>query len=184
MLVIDITERKKAEEALKTSEMQFRQLFLTLPVVSRFMRRSMMEKILFSEISMPKAEDELSGKEKRFRAIFDKSFQFTLVLDTNGIVLEMNELCYTVHGPLAEASLGKPFWKAAWWSQFPEVAEKTKLAIQNCQVGKIVHDEVEFIDKDFQIHYGIRIFSPIADENGKLLYISVVGLDISETKES
>ncbi len=131
-----------------------------------------------------KAEDELSGKEKRFRAIFDKSFQFALLLDINGNVLEMNELCYTVHGPLAEASLGKPFWKAAWWSQFPEVAEKTKLAIQNCQVGKIVHDEVEFIDKDFQIHQGIRIFSPIADENGKLLYISVVGLDISERKKA
>ncbi len=131
-----------------------------------------------------KAEDALSGKEKRFRAIFDKSFQFALILDINGIVLEMNELCYTVHGPLAEASLGKPFWEAAWWGQFSEVAEKTKLAIQNCQVGKIVHDEVEFIDKDFQIHYGIRIFSPIADENGKLLYISVVGLDISERKKA
>ena len=131
-----------------------------------------------------KTEDTLSGKEKRFRAIFDKSFQFALILDINGKVLEMNELCYTFHGPLAEASLGKPFWKAAWWSQFPDVAEKTKLAIQNCQVGKIVHDEVEFIDKDFQIHYGIRIFSPIADENGKLLYISVVGLDISERKKA
>ena len=131
-----------------------------------------------------KAEDALSGKEKRFRAIFDKSFQFALILDINGIVLEMNELCYTVHGPLAEGCLGKPFWEAAWWSQFPEVAEKTKLAIQNCQVGKIVHDEVEFIDKDFQIHHGIRIFSPIADENGKLLYISVVGLDISERKKA
>ncbi len=131
-----------------------------------------------------KAEDALSGKEKRFRAIFDKSFQFALILDINGIVLEMNELCYTVHGQLAEGCLGKPFWEAAWWSQFPEVAEKTKLAIQNCQVGKIVHDEVEFIDKDFQIHHGIRIFSPIADENGKLLYISVVGLDISERKKA
>jgi PAS domain S-box-containing protein len=131
-----------------------------------------------------KAEDELSSKEKRFRAIFDKSFQFALILDINGNVLEMNELCYTVHGPLAEGCLGKPFWKAAWWSQFPEVAEKTKLAIQSCQVGKIVHDEVKFIDKDFQIHHGIRIFSPITDENGKLLYISVVGLDISERKQA
>jgi PAS domain S-box-containing protein len=131
-----------------------------------------------------KAEDALSGKEKRFRAIFDKSFQFALILDINGNVLEMNELCYTVHGPLAEGCLGKPFWKAAWWSQFPEVAEKTKLAIQSCQVGKIVHDEVKFIDKDFQIHHGIRIFSPIAGDNGNLLYISVVGLDISERKKA
>jgi PAS domain S-box-containing protein len=131
-----------------------------------------------------KAEDELSGKEKRFRAIFDKSFQFALLLDNNGNVLEMNELCYTVHGPLAKVALGKPFWEATWWSQFPEVAEKTKLAIQNCQMGKIVHDEVKFFDKDFQVHHGIRIFSPITDENGKLLYISVVGLDISERKKA
>jgi PAS domain S-box-containing protein len=131
-----------------------------------------------------KAEDELSDKDKRFRAIFDKSFQFALLLDTNGNVLEMNELCYTVHGPLAKVSLGKPFWEATWWNKFPDVAEKTKLAIQSCQVGKIVHDEVKFIDKDFQIHHGISIFSPITDENGKLLYISVVGLDISERKQA
>jgi PAS domain S-box-containing protein len=131
-----------------------------------------------------KAEDELSGKEKRFKAIFDKSFQFALLLDNNGNVLEMNELCYTVHGQLAEGCLGKPFWEANWWSQFPEVAEKTKLAIQSCQTGKIVHDEVKFIDKNLQIHHGIRIFSPITDENGKLLYISVVGLDISDRKKA
>jgi PAS domain S-box-containing protein len=131
-----------------------------------------------------KAEEELSDKEKRFKAIFDKSFQFALLLDNNGNVLEMNELCYTVHGQLAEGCLGKPFWEANWWSQFPEVAEKTKLAIQSCQTGKIVHDEVKFIDKNLQIHHGIRIFSPITDENGKLLYISVVGLDISDRKKA
>jgi PAS domain S-box-containing protein len=135
-------------------------------------------------IQRKRAEDELSDKEKRFRTIFDKSFQFTLILDINGNVLEMNELCYTVHGQLAEGCLGKPFWEAYWWSQFPEVAEKTKLAIQSCQTGKIVHDEVKFIDKNLQIHHGIRIFSPITDENGKLLYISVVGLDISDRKKA
>ena len=267
-LVIDITERKKTEEALKTSEMQFRQLFSNMPsgvavyeavndgkdfifrdfnAVAERIEKIKREKVIGKRVTevfpgvenfglfnvfkqvwqsgeseyyptalykddndlgtwrenwvykLPngnivaiynditerkKAEDEFSGKEKRFRAIFDKSFQFALILDIYGNVLEMNELCYTVHGPLAEGCLGKPFWKAAWWSQFPEVAEKTKLAIQNCQVGKIVHDEVKFFDKDLHIHHGIRIFSPITDENGKLLYISVVGLDISERKKA
>jgi PAS domain S-box-containing protein len=129
-----------------------------------------------------KAEEALRNREERFRAIFDKSFQFVLILDTNGNILEMNELCYTVYGPSAEVSVGKPLWDAAWWSQFPEVQEETKLAIQNCQMGKMVHDEVKFVDRDLQIHQGIRIFSPIKDENGKLLFISLVGLDISDRK--
>ena len=183
--------RRMAGEKSDTSEyMLFRKNGETYPAIVKTApiysenRLNGLRGLVIDISERKKAEDALSGKEKRFRAIFDKSFQFALILDINGIVLEMNELCYTVHGPLAEGCLGKPFWEAAWWSQFPEVAEKTKLAIENCQVGKIVHDEVEFVDKDFQIHQGIRIFSPIADENGKLLYISVVGLDISERKKA
>ena len=56
-----------------------------------------------------KKEDMLCAREKRFRAIFDKSFQFVLILDTNGNILEMNKLCYTVHGPLGRGISGKPF---------------------------------------------------------------------------
>ena len=102
----------------------------------------------------------------------------------NGIVLEMNELCYTVHGPLAEASLEEPFWRLPAES-VSRGCRKNKIGNTELpKVGKIVHDEVKFIDKDLQIHHGIRIFSPIEDENGKLLYISVVGLDISERKKA
>ena len=122
--------------------------------------------------------------EKRFRSIFDKSFQFVLVLDPSGTILEMNALCFAVCGSLADQSMGKPFWEALWLSEFPDVVEKTKAAVKLVQEGKVVDDEVRFIDKDSQVHNGTRIFSPIMDDSGELEYIAVVGLDLTERKRT
>lgn len=128
-------------------------------------------------------ENDLIGSEKKFRTIFNKSFQFALLLDTNGTILEMNELCYVVCGDLADGSSGLPFEDALWWSDFEDVRIKTKEAIKKIHEGKPATDEVVFIDKDRNLHQGTRIFSPITDDSGKLIYIAVVGLDLTERKE-
>ena len=118
--------------------------------------------------------------EERFRTIFNKSFQFALILDVNGTILDMNELCHEACGSLAESSMGKPFWEADWWSEFPDVQQKTRIAIRKVQEGESATDEVNFRDKESNIHQGIRIFSPIRDENGTLNFISVTGLDVTD----
>ncbi len=124
-------------------------------------------------------EDELKASEERFRTIFNKSFQFALILDTSGIVQKMNDLCYEVCGKLAEDSMGQPFENARWWINYNEIRQKTIDAIQIVKKGETASDEVIFIDKDGKLHNGIRIFSPITNDEGKLSFIAVVGLDVS-----
>ncbi len=125
-------------------------------------------------------ENALVEKEERFRTIFEKSFQFALILDTDGIIVEMNQLCYDVCGRLAEGSLGKPIENALWWNDYPDVREKTKNAICDVKNGNATTDQIVFIDKDKVLHNGIRIISPITNENGKLTWIAVVGLDVTK----
>lgn len=129
------------------------------------------------------AEMKKEVVETQFKAIFNESFQFALILDTEGKILEMNQLCHTVCGPLADDSLGRPFWEAAWWNQFPHVQKQTKLAIRKAREGHSSTDEIIFVDKDRNIHHGMRAFSPIHDQNDELSFISVVGVDISNRKQ-
>jgi PAS domain S-box-containing protein len=129
-----------------------------------------------------KVEDALKDQEKKFSAIFNESFQFALILDKKGTVLEMNKLCYDVCDDLAEGSENKPFEDALWWKDYEDVRQKTREAINKANDGIATSDEVVFIDKDRNLYDGMRIFSPISDENNEIKYIAVVGLDISNHK--
>lgn len=126
------------------------------------------------------AEAALQENELRFRNFFNESFQFALILDMKGNVSEMNDLCSKTCGSYAENVIGNPFWEAGWWKQFPDVQEKTKLAIEQCAQGETVNDEVTFIDKENTVHHGIRSFTPIMNEHGVPSFIAVVGLDITD----
>jgi len=126
----------------------------------------------------------LRKSESMFRAIFNQSFQFAIILDINGNAIEVNDLCYEICGQFAEGVIGNPFWDAGWWKQFPEIRKSTQLAIQKTLQDNIITDEAIFIDKDRQVRHGIRIFSPIKDETDKIQMISVVGLDVSEVKQA
>jgi PAS domain S-box-containing protein len=106
-------------------------------------------------IAKKQIEKTLIDGEKRFRTIFNKSFQFALILNTEGTIIEMNDLCYEICGRLAEESMGKSFEDALWWSEYPDVKQRTRSAIKKTQNGDVVTDEVVFIDKNMCEHTGV-----------------------------
>jgi PAS domain S-box-containing protein len=127
------------------------------------------------------AEKALRRSDSRFKAIFNQSYQFNLILDADGNIVEMNNLCYEVCGDLAKDAVGTPIWDALWWKSLDRQGySQTKKAIKDAQLGQMVNDEVSFLDKNGQIRHGLRTFSPIFDDQGTLEFISVVGLDITE----
>jgi len=130
------------------------------------------------------AEEDLKRKSRLFENFFHKTFQFALVLDTEGIVTEMSELCVKVCGSYAVNVIGNPLWDAGWWKQFPDVVEKTKNAVQRALKGQVASDEIRFVDQDNEIHHGIRTFTPITDTVGEIFQITVVGIDITERKRA
>ncbi|WP_163337750.1 PAS domain-containing sensor histidine kinase [Desulfopila sp. IMCC35008] len=126
------------------------------------------------------AEQALRRSESRFRAMFNQSYQFSLILDPAGNVVEMNNLCYEVCGDLATNAVGTPIWNVDWWKSLVQVYQQTKRAVKDVQQGQMVHDEVSYLDKNRQIKHSLRTFSPIFDEQGNIELISLVGLDITE----
>ena len=71
----------------------------------------------------------LRESERRFRAIFDSSFQLTKLLSPAGIVLEINQTALDFTGIESKNIVGRPIWEQPIWEQSPNAKEQLKAAI-------------------------------------------------------
>jgi PAS domain S-box-containing protein len=83
--------------------------------------------------------------ELRFRAIFDSGFQFQLLLDRDGAVLEVNRIALEEGGASGETVLGRPVWDTLWWTNNTAAQERLRGAVAGALGGspKRYEDEVE-----------------------------------------
>ncbi|MFN2317973.1 MAG: PAS domain S-box protein, partial [Gemmatimonadales bacterium] len=58
--------------------------------------------------------------ERRFRAVFNSSFQFQVLMDNNCRVIEANPVTLELSGYEADAVLGQEAWETLWWAGQPE----------------------------------------------------------------
>jgi hypothetical protein len=83
--------------------------------------------------------------ELRFRAIFDSGFQFQLLLDRHGGILEVNRVALEEGGASGEAVLGRPVWDTLWWEKDEEAQARLREAVAEALGGSPAQyeDEVE-----------------------------------------
>jgi PAS domain S-box-containing protein len=127
-------------------------------------------------------EDALRQSERKFRAIFDGTFQFVGLLDTDGIVLEANSTALNAIGATSEQVIGQLFWETPWWTHSPALQIQLKQGITQAAIGQLVRFEARhfladgsYITVDFSL-------SPIFDETGKVVMLIPEGRDISDRK--
>lgn len=58
----------------------------------------------------------LQKSDRRFRTIFNNTFQFTSLLTLDGILLESNQTALNFGGLQPEDVINRPFWEAHWWT--------------------------------------------------------------------
>jgi PAS domain S-box-containing protein len=75
------------------------------------------------------AEEAHEATERRFRAIFDSGFQFQLLLDSNGRVLEVNRVALAEGSTTVDTVLGLPVWETLWWGKDPSSHRRLREAI-------------------------------------------------------
>ena len=118
--------------------------------------------------------------ERRFRAIFDQTFQFIGLLTPDGILLEANQTALDFGGINKFDVVGKPFWEAYWWRISPETQLELQKAIATAQTGEFVRYRVEVQganQKVVTIDFSLR---PIKNERGEVILLIPEGRDISQ----
>ena len=130
-----------------------------------------------------RAQAALAESERRFRAIFNNSFQFMGLLSPDGTLLEANETAQAFTGLSREAMVGRPFWQLHSW-QDPTRRAQLQAAIQRAAQGELVRYEVEVEGSDGRVATVDFSLRPIQDATGRISYLIPEGRDISERKQT
>lgn len=140
--------------------------------------RSLEEKIE----ELQQAQESLKKSERKFRAIFDQTYQLMGVLNPEGILLEANRTSLDFCGVDEKDVVGLPFWETPWWTYSEQLREKLRNAISKAANGDFVRFEAPYLDaegKQYAIDFSLK---PVFDDEGRVMLLVPEGRDITAMK--
>jgi two-component system cell cycle sensor histidine kinase/response regulator CckA len=126
--------------------------------------------------------DLLQSSERRFRAIFDQTFQFIGLLHTDGRVLEANRTALEFAGVRESDVVGKPFWETAWWTHSPALQAELRAAVGRAAAGETVRFEATHPRTDGQLAYVDFSLKPVRDQRGVVTLLIPEGREVTERR--
>jgi PAS domain S-box-containing protein len=130
------------------------------------------------------AEAARHKSERRFRAIFNNTFQLMGLLTPEGIFLEANQATLDFIGSEADTVIGQPFWEMSCWNFSATIQAQLQAAITRAATGEFVRYEVELPGADGSLHAFDFSLKPIQDETGQVVLLIPEGRDITEIKQA
>jgi diguanylate cyclase (GGDEF)-like protein/PAS domain S-box-containing protein len=121
---------------------------------------------------------ELEGSSKHLKAILDNLFAYVALLDTNGVVLEVNKAPLDRAGYRREDVIGQYFFDAPWWNYRSDVRDRIVQSIKRAGQGITDRFDVvakmgeEFQTLDFMI-------SAVRDDQGNVISLIPTAVDIT-----
>jgi PAS domain S-box-containing protein len=139
--------------------------------------------IRFDITSRKQAEESLRDSERKFRAIFDNTFQLMGLLDPTGTVIEINRTALNAIAVTLDDVVGQTFWTTPWWTHYPDVQVQLQQAIVQAATGQLVRFEAPSVLAD-GTHFWVDFsLSPIFDDTGKVIMLIPEGRDITDRKQ-
>ena len=118
--------------------------------------------------------------KSRFEEIFNESFQFTGLLDTEGRMLEANKSALRFCGFELEDVKGRFFWEAGWWKSSSANDRRLRKGVIQAARGQFVRSE-EIVNgrngEELFIDFSLK---PLFNENGEVMFLIAEGRDITE----
>lgn len=133
-----------------------------------------------AQIRLKKEQERLIENEKKFRGIFDSTFQFIGFLSPDGTLLEVNETAINFAGLQHSDVVGKKFWDCYWWQTTESTRQQLKESIEEAASGKLVQYEVAVLDAKKELHIILFNLKPLFDEEGKVFAIIPEGRPIQD----
>ncbi|MEG3876929.1 ATP-binding protein [Microcoleus sp. herbarium7] len=126
----------------------------------------------------------LRESERRFRAIFDSSFQLTKLLTPEGIVLEVNETALNFAELRSEDIVGRPIWEQPIWELSPNAKAQLKAGLAKAGTGEFFRSEMDLLGNSGQIVTVDLSLKPVKNETGQVLLLIAEARDISDRKRA
>ncbi len=120
--------------------------------------------------------------EKRFRAVFEQTFQFMCILNPDGTVVQANQSAILAGNMFQDEIVGKLFWEAFHKLIPSETNSSLKKAIESAAQGNLTRFEGDFgvwEGASFTVDVSLK---PIIDENGQVMMLILEGRDVTRHK--
>lgn len=131
-----------------------------------------------------KAQIALSESERRFRAVFNQTFQHMALLDPDGNTIQVNQTALEFAGFTETFVSGKPFWKLPWWASSADWAldpvKALQEAINAAAHGSPVRGEQKVKRVSGELATMDYTFKPLLDDKGETKFIIYEAHDITE----
>ncbi|HBB30769.1 MAG TPA: hybrid sensor histidine kinase/response regulator [Cyanobacteria bacterium UBA8803] len=130
------------------------------------------------------AEERLQQSEKKFRAIFNQTFQYIWLLHPDGTVIEANESALKFGGLQLSDVVGCPFWQTSWWANSTAAQNRLQTAIARAAVGELIRYEEEIWGANrakAMIDFSLK---PLPDETGNIVLLIPEGHNITARKQA
>lgn len=131
------------------------------------------------------AEEGLRKSERLFKAVFNRQFQFMLILSPDCVVKDANAVCFSDTDVAREAVIGQVYWETPWWSRMPDRQREWKSIFARLLAGEQrVAGEGRFQTGSGEVRNASYSVAALRGDTGEILSIIVEGSDITDRKKN
>jgi PAS domain S-box-containing protein len=131
-----------------------------------------------------RAEQALRESERRFRAIFDHTFEFMGLLSPDGTLLEVNQTALDFAELKREEVRGRLLWEVPGFVLSPAGQGQCQAAVAEAARGSFVRYEGDVCSADGSLRTVDFTLKPVVDETGQVVLVIPEGRDITERKQA
>jgi PAS domain S-box-containing protein len=131
-----------------------------------------------------RAERKIQRSEEHLRSVLDTIFSFVGVLNSEGILLEINKAPLEAAGISLKDVHYKRFEETYWWDYSPEIKRQLRQAIDKAAQGEVSRYDVQIRVKDGRFIFIDFMIAPMFDEAGRVEYLIPSAVDITARKEA
>jgi diguanylate cyclase (GGDEF)-like protein/PAS domain S-box-containing protein len=122
--------------------------------------------------------------DRRFKAIFEQTFQWLILLDCEGNIVEVNEETLNFSGIEYAEVVGKKIWDAEWWGSSLSLKNRIKSTTKQAQEGVFIREEMAVKSQDGDNITLDLSMKPIQSIDKEVIQIIVECRDVTERKNT
>jgi PAS domain S-box-containing protein len=122
--------------------------------------------------------------ELLLRAVFDSSFQFQILLSSDGSVLEVNQMALTHTGTQGDTVVGRPCWDTLWWHDNPAAQQTLRASFASAMSGATEAWEQEIRRPGHPLMVLELSLKPVSDVGSQSSQLLLEGRDITERRRT
>lgn len=140
--------------------------------------------VLHDATSRKQTQLALVESERRFRAVFDQTFQHIGLLDPTGRILVLNQTALDFTGVREADARGQPLWQAPWWNPLLDDEESLQAVVQQASTGKIVRCERQVKSQTGEWATMDITLKPMLDEERQPVFLIYEARDVTAHVQS